>query len=475
METKKIDKYTYKVEPTGQMKVPLKVFVSEKMLPKLLEDNALQQGANVAVLPGIQKQSIMMPDAHQGYGFPIGGVAAFDAEKGCISPGGIGYDINCGVRLLTTPLSKDEIEPKIRELLESMFRNIPVGVGSTSSLRVSEAELDEILNTGTKWALRRGYATEEDLAHCEEGGSMESARADRVSNKAKQRGKKQIGTLGAGNHFIEVQYVDKIYDPDIARVFGIDHEGRIMVMIHTGSRGLGHQVCTDYLRRMEEELPQILLGLPDRELIYAPLGTKLAEDYFAAMSAAANFGWVNRQLIAYHVRKSFQEVFGGGIKLGMVYDVAHNIAKLEEHKIDGKRKSVYVHRKGATRAFGPGHPDVPEAYRKVGQPILLPGSMGTASYILVGTDKAAAETFASTPHGAGRALSRHAALKKFRGSQVKEDMEKANIYIKAGSMKGIAEEAPGVYKDIDDVAEVTAGAAIGRLVSRHRPMGVIKG
>ncbi|MEW5766152.1 MAG: RtcB family protein [bacterium] len=475
MKPKKIDQYTFMVEPTGQMKVPLKLFASEKMLPQLMEDNALQQGASVAVLPGIQKQSIMMPDAHQGYGFPIGGVAAFDAKEGCISPGGIGYDINCGVRLLSTPLSKDKVESKIRELLEAIFRNVPVGVGSKSGLRIREAELDELLNTGTKWALKRGYATEEDLAHCEEGGSMQSARADRVSNKAKQRGKNQIGTLGAGNHFIEVQYVDKIYDPGIARVFGIEHQNQIMVMIHSGSRGLGHQVCTDYLRRMEDEFSHLLSTLPDRELIYAPLGTKLAEDYFAAMSAAANFGWVNRQLIAFNVRKAFQEVFGGGLKLRMVYDVAHNIAKLEEHEVDGVRKSVYVHRKGATRAFGPGHPEVPEAYKKVGQPILLPGSMGTASYLLVGTDKAAAETFASTPHGAGRLLSRHAALKKFRGSQVKEDLEKEKIYVKGGSLKGIAEEAPGVYKDIEDVAEVTDGAGIGRLVSRLKPMGVIKG
>ena len=448
--------------------------LNEKLLNDI-EDEAIQQGINVATyLPGILKRSIMLPDAHTGYGFSIGGVAAVDGEKGCISPGGIGFDINCGVRLLATKLKKADVEPKIKDILEALFKNVPSGVGSESKLSLSKEELNKVLTNGTKWAVENKLGTEDDREHCESNGTMEGADPSKVSDRAKTRGHKQLGTLGAGNHFLEVQYVDEIYDKDIAEKFGIHEKGQVTVMIHCGSRGLGHQVCSDYLRKMEDTYPDVISKLPEKDLIYAPLGSKLAEDYFAAMKASANYAWCNRHIIAHWVRESFNQLFGKQ-EIKTVYDVAHNIAKEETHEIDGVKRKVIMHRKGATRSFPAGHPEVPKAYRSVGQPVLIPGSMGTASYVLVGTEKGMKETFGSTAHGAGRVMSRHGATKLFRGEKVKADLEKQHIYIKCASWKGISEEAPQVYKDIDEVVKVTVGAGIAKAVARLKPIGVVKG
>lgn len=476
IEPKKVTNYLFEIPKKGRMKVPVKIYASEKLIKKLGEDNSLQQGMNVACLPGIYKASIMLPDAHQGYGFSIGGVAAIDAEKGCISPGGIGFDINCGVRLLTTPLKKEDVEPKIGELLNSLFKNVPSGVGSESFIRLDDKQLDQVLVKGAQWAVENGYGFKEDLERCEEGGRMKQADSSKVSPKAKARGRKQLGSLGAGNHFLEVQVVDKIYDKKIAEAFGIKQEGQVTVMIHCGSRGLGHQVCSDYLRRMEESDPELMKSLPEKDLIYAKAGTQLANDYFGAMAASANFAWANRHIIMHQARKSFKEVFGTDPKeIKLVYDVAHNIAKMEEHEIDGVKRRVYVHRKGATRSLPPGHPNTPEVYKEVGQPVLIPGSMGTASYVLVGTENALKETFGSTAHGAGRVMSRSKAIKSFRSEQIKKELEQHNIYVKAASWKGITEEAPQVYKDIDEVVKVSHEAGIGNLVARLKPLGVVKG
>ncbi|MBN2142590.1 RtcB family protein, partial [Candidatus Woesearchaeota archaeon] len=449
VKARKVNDHMFEVPKTGKMNVPVWVFANEKLMKKIEEDKCLQQGVNVAMLPGIYKASMMMPDAHQGYGFSIGGVAAIDAENGCISPGGIGFDINCGVRMLTTPLTKEDVEPKIKELLDALFKNVPSGVGSESFIRLSDSELDAVLTRGAEWAVDKGYGSVDDLDKCEEGGRMKQADASKITMKAKARGRKQLGTLGAGNHFLEVQVVDKIYDKHVAEVFGVKHEGQIVVMIHCGSRGLGHQVCSDYLRKMEEDDPALAASLPEKDLIYAKAGTQLAADYLAAMAASANFAWANRHIIAHQVRKSFQQVFGTDPKdIKPVYDVAHNIAKVEEHVIDGVKRKVYVHRKGATRSFPAGSPEIPEAYREVGQPVLLPGSMGTSSYVLVGTKDALENTFGSTAHGAGRVMSRAEAIRTFRSDEVTANLEKLKIHIKAASRKGIVEEAPEVYKNV---------------------------
>ncbi len=475
MKLEKINDYSYKVEKEGKMNVPLVIYANDKLIKKMESDGALEQGVNVAsCLPGIYDKSIMLSDAHRGYGFSIGGVAAIDSECGCITPGGIGFDINCGVRILTTNLSKEKVESKIKELLEVIFKNVPSGVGSESSIRLTDEQLEDVLKKGARWAVENGYGVEDDLEFCEENGEMKSADPSVVSQKAKSRGRKQLGTLGAGNHFLEVQIVDKIFDSDSGKTYGFDSEGKIAVMIHCGSRGLGHQVCSDYLRKMEDEFPDVMSSLPEKDLIYAPAGTKIADDYFKAMSAAANYAWANRHIIAHFVRKSFNEVFGD-VEMNTVYDVAHNIAKLEEHEIDGSVKKVWVHRKGATRAFGPGRVEVPEKYREVGQPVLIPGSMGTSSWVLSGTEKAMEETFGSSAHGAGREMSRFAAKKQYRGEDVKKELELRNIFVKAASWKGISEEAPGAYKDISDVIEVTDKAGIAKKVVKLIPLGVIKG
>jgi len=472
---KKISDSEFIIEKEGDMNVPVKIFSSDKLLESLSKDKSLTQCVNVAKLPGIYSAAMVMPDGHQGYGFPIGGVAAFDTTKGIITPGGIGFDINCGVRLLVTPLKKSDIEPKIHELLESLFKNVPSGVGSENKIKLSDEELDEILNTGCNWALRKGYAFPEDLEVTESNGCMSSADASCVSPRAKARGRKQSGSLGSGNHFLEIQVVDEIFDEKIAKVFGLE-KNQIVIMIHTGSRGLGHQVCSDYIRLMEEDNIEIANSLPDRDLIYAKANSPMANQYFKAMSATANFAWCNRQVIAHFVRESFSEIFNIDPKsIKQVYDVAHNIAKKEIHSINGKSVEVYVHRKGATRAFPANHPDIPLKYQEVGQPVLLPGSMGTASYVLVGTETAMEKSFGSTAHGAGRVMSRHEAIKSFNGDQITKELEDKKIYVLAASKKGICEEAPQVYKDVDEVVKVSENAGLTKTVAKVLPFGVIKG
>ncbi len=476
MRIKKINNCVFEVEKEGAMKVPVRIFASDKLLDKMKEDGCINQGVNVASsLPGIQVASIMMPDAHQGYGFSIGGVAAVDADEGCISPGGIGFDINCGVRVLTTNLTKDDVEPKIDSLLDNLFKKVPPGVGGQSLLRLSDDELDEVLSRGAAWAVDKGFGNADDLKHCEEEGFLSSADPSKVSPRAKARGRKQLGTLGAGNHFLEIQVVDEIFDEETAKVFGITKKGQVLVMIHCGSRGLGHQVCSDYLRRMEDSYPDIVSSLPDKDLVYAPANSQLAKDYFAAMCAAANFAWANRHIIGHQVRTAFKEVFGDGVVVNTLYDVAHNIAKLEKHIINGVKKKVWVHRKGATRAFGPGNPEIPLDYRVVGQPVLIPGSMGTASYVLVGTNESMSLSFGSTAHGAGRLMSRKKANESWRGEDVKKELESHNIHVKAASWRGVSEEAPKAYKDVDEVVRVSHEAGIANLVVKVIPLGVVKG
>ncbi|MEM3402727.1 MAG: RtcB family protein [Candidatus Hadarchaeales archaeon] len=460
------------------MRVPARIYADREMLDEMRKDLTLEQAANVSFLQGIYKYSITLPDGHQGYGFPIGGVAATDAETGVISPGGIGYDIDCGVRLLRTNFHRKDVEPKIRPLVETLFRNVPSGLGSTGHVKLTPAQLDDVLKLGARWAVENGFGWEEDLERLEERGEMKEANPANVSREAKQRGFPQLGSLGSGNHFLEVQVVDKIYDRDVAKKFGIEEEGQVMVMIHTGSRGLGHQVCSDYLRLMERVVHRYGIRLPDRELVNVPFRSAEGQAYFSAMAAAANFAWANRQMIAHWVRQSFEQVFGKDAEsmgLHIVYDVAHNIAKIEEHKVDGEKRKVVVHRKGATRAFGPGHPEIPAIYREVGQPVLIPGDMGTASYVLVGSQQAMEETFGSTAHGAGRHLSRTAALGHYRGEEVRRRLEGQGIFVKAAKISVIAEEAPEAYKDVDKVAEISDRAGIARRVVRLVPIGVAKG
>jgi len=460
------------------MRVPSIIFADEFLLEKMKGDLTLVQAANVACLPGIQKYSIVMPDGHQGYGFPIGGVAAMDPEEdGVISPGGVGYDINCGVRVIRTDLDIKDVKPKLRELIDEIFRNVPSGLGSTGKVRVSIQELDRVLNEGVRWAVEKGYAWPEDPEHIEEHGSWDLADASAVSMRAKRRGAEQLGTLGSGNHFLEIQVVDKIYDPEKAKVMGITHEGQVMVMIHTGSRGLGHQVASDYLMIMERAMRKYGIRPPDRELASVPIKSPEGQRYMKAMAAAANFAWTNRQLITYWTRESFKRVFHTDPdKLGMrlVYDVAHNIAKVEEHDVDGKRKTLVVHRKGATRAFPPGHPQIPKDYQSIGQPVLIPGSMGTASYILAGVPTGARAWY-TAPHGAGRWMSRAAAKRTKSYHQVVAELERKGILLRASNRATVVEEMPEAYKDVDRVAFVAEKVGIAKIVVRLRPIAVTKG
>jgi len=460
------------------MRVPAIVYADERMLQLTRRDLSLEQAANVATLPGIYKASLAMPDIHQGYGFPIGGVAAFDAYEGILSPGGVGFDINCGVRLLRTNLTYDEIKPKLKDLIEVIFRNVPSGVGSQGKIRLTPGQLDDVIVGGAKWAIENGYGWDKDLQHIEENGQMTSADPDKISYKAKSRGAPQLGTLGAGNHFLEIQIVKEIYEPEIARAFGIEKVGQVIVMIHTGSRGFGHQICSDYLEILQRAMHRYNIHVPDRELAAVPASSKEGEDYFAAMSGGANYAWANRQMITHWVRESFAQVFRQDpedLGLEIIYDVAHNIAKLEEHEVDGKRVKVFVHRKGATRAFPAGHPAIPQDYRKYGQPVLIPGSMGTGSYILVGTEIAMKETFGSTCHGAGRVMSRAQATRNFRGHQIVRDLSEKGIYVRAMSMRVVAEEAPAAYKSVDHVVDIVHKAGISKKVAKMVPIGVVKG
>jgi tRNA-splicing ligase RtcB len=461
------------------MRVPGLVLASAELLEKMKTDRTLDQCANVAHLPGIYKYSITLPDGHEGYGFPIGGVAAIDYEQGVISPGGVGYDINCGVRLLTTNMAEGDIRPKLAELATTIFSNVPSGLGSRrKDFRVTPTELDRVSREGVQWIIEQGYGWKEDIDHCEETGCMKDAEPNKVSSTAKSRGVTQLGTLGSGNHFLEIQKVDKIYDPQTAKVFGITHEGQVTVMIHCGSRGFGHQICSDYLRVMERAVHKYKIELPDRELACAPGTSDEAKDYYQAMACAVNYAFVNRQVIAHWVRQSFEQVLKKpaetfGLKL--VYDVAHNIAKIEEHNVNGQTKKVWIHRKGATRAFPPNHQAIPSDYKAVGQPVIIPGSMGTSSWLLVGTTKAMEITFGSTAHGAGRMLSRAAAKRQFWGGEIKKSLESRGMVIRAASQVVLAEEADPAYKDVDKVAEVSDKIGIATRVVRVVPLAVIKG
>jgi len=479
LKLERISEYEWRI-PKGAkpcMNTDAIIFADEYLLEKMESDLTLDQAANVACLPGIKLYSYVMPDGHQGYGFPIGGVAGFDVEEGVISPGGVGYDINCGVRVLRTNLSVEDVKPRLKDLVDTLFRNVPSGVGSTGQLKLSFKDLDEVLEYGVKWAIEHGFGWERDAEHTEERGSMKGARADKVSKVAKQRGHEQLGTLGAGNHFLEIQVVDRIYDPEIAKVMGITHVGQITVMVHTGSRGLGHQVASDYLQIMERAMRKYGINVPDRELAALPFKSPEAQDYFAAMAAAANFAWTNRQIITHWVRESFRKVFRQdpeALGMELIYDVAHNIAKIEEHIVNGEKYKVVVHRKGATRAFPPGHPEIPSDYSSIGQPVLIPGSMGTASYILVGTPHGA-RTWYSAPHGAGRWLSRGDAIRTQPPEKVIEELSSKGVVLRAATRRVISEEAPEAYKDVDRVVLVAEKVKIAKPVVRLIPIGVVKG
>ncbi|MDY6836987.1 MAG: RtcB family protein [Thermodesulfobacteriota bacterium] len=478
IRVEKIDDFRWLIPRTGRMRTEGLVYADETMLAAIKKDASLQQVANVACLPGIVGRSMAMPDIHWGYGFPIGGVAAFDMDEGIISPGGVGYDINCGVRLLRSSLEAKEIKDHIPTLVNALFRNIPSGVGSRrKDLKLSAKQMDEVLAKGVKWALSHGYGTAADLQHIEEEGCIAGARPDYVSERACKRGKEQLGTLGSGNHFVEVGFVEELYDEAAATALSL-FRGQMTVIVHTGSRGLGHQVCDDYIKRMLTASGKYNIHLPDKQLCCAPLTSKESRQYLAAMACAANFAFCNRQTITHWVRETFQQVLAMGpndLELDLVYDVCHNMAKIETHKVDGKERKLCVHRKGATRAFPPHSRLIPEAYQQVGQPVLIPGDMGRYSYVLVGTEGAMKETFGSTCHGAGRRLSRHQAKKVAKGRAIVRELEDQGIYVRGAGKGTISEEISEAYKDVSDVVNVVHHAGIGKKVAKLRPMGVIKG
>ena len=473
----KIDKYRWEVPKTGRMKVPGMIYSSEVLLKGEAQQEPLKQVSNVATLPGILKASLAMPDMHWGYGFPIGGVAAFDWKEGVVSPGGVGYDINCGVRLAATALDEPSVRPRLVELVNALYRDIPCGVGSTGSIKLSVAEEKKVLMNGSRWAVSKGYGDESDLAHTEDGGCLADADPAIVSERALKRGQKQLGTLGSGNHFLEIGVVDRIYDEEAARTMGL-YPDQITLLIHSGSRGFGYQICDDFLGRMTKAMKSVDFDLPDRQLACAPIQSEDGRRYLRAMACAANYAWANRQILLHHSRRVFEKVLALGprdLSMRLVYDVCHNIAKRETHVIDGKNRETCVHRKGATRSFGPGHPAVCDTYRRIGQPTLIPGDMGTASYVMVGTQKAMEETFGSTCHGAGRILSRKAAQKMSRGRTIHRELEDKGILVRWTGRSTLAEEMPDAYKDVTQVVEVVHGAGLSRKVAKLRPIAVVKG
>ena len=476
-EIKKIDEWRFLIPKTGAMRVPGLIFSSSELMPNIKGDQSLQQVVNVATLPGIVKHALAMPDIHWGYGFPIGGVAAFTMEEGIISPGGVGYDINCGVRLLTTSLLADEIRPRIKELVSALFKAIPTGVGSRGRIRLSKEEQRKVAVEGASWAVRKGLGTKEDLDRTEDHGVMKEADPAVVSDRAFKRGHDELGTLGSGNHFLEIQIVDEIYDQKRANAFDL-FEGQLAVLIHTGSRGFGHQICDDFIKGMGTQVKESGFDLPDRQLACAYVRSDMGRRYLSAMACAANYAWANRQIIMHWTRETFEKVLQvnpNDLKMEPLYDVCHNIAKIEKHIVDGKEVTLCVHRKGATRSLPPGHPDVPERYRKVGQPVLIPGDMGTYSYVLAGSQKAMEETFGSTCHGAGRLLSRRQAIKVAKGRAIHRELEDKGIFVQSRGRRTLQEEISEAYKDVSLVVEAVHMAGLATKVARLRPLGVIKG
>jgi len=463
MQIEKIDDHRWLIPRTYKpgMQTDALIFANEQLLEAIRKDESLEQAANVAMLPGIVGRALAMPDIHQGYGFPIGGVAAFDMEHGVVSPGGVGFDINCGVRLLGTSLTIEDVRPKLREIVHQVYRDVPAGTGKSSQLSLSDQDLNRILEKGPRWAIENDAGSEADLDNTEEHGCISGADAFAVSSKAKQRGKPQIGTLGSGNHFVEIQVVDEVFDISTAAKYQLD-AGRITILIHTGSRGLGHQVCSDYVSQLDDAMRRYNLHVPDRQLACAPIRSPEGQRYLQAMAASANFAWTNRQYIAHAVRGAFKRIFGDSVRMPLIYDVAHNIAKQETHTVDGKPRSVLVHRKGATRAFP-------------NQPVFIPGSMGTASYFLLGQDGALRESFGSACHGAGRVLSRSAAKKGITAKEIQKELQSRGIIVESQTREGLTEERPEAYKDIESVVEVVHDAGLASRVARLKPVGVIKG
>ena len=478
-DMKRISDYEWEIPKSYRqdMRVPVRIFATRRMLEEATVDESLQQAVNSATLPGLVGHVVVMPDMHQGYGFPIGGVAATRYPDGVISPGGIGYDINCGVRLLASQIEFEVIEDQLDGLASALNHYCPSGVGTEGQVRVKENELERVCREGSRWALKQGFASEMDLRRTEENGCLEGADPGKVSKRARERGLAQIGTLGAGNHFLEIDVVEQVFDAQAARVMGLA-EGCLAVQIHCGSRGFGHQICTDYVNEFQGAVKRYDIRLPDRELVCAPLSSPEGQNYLAAMRCAANYAFANRQVLAHFARKAFEEVLAGKVKdwhLNQVYDIAHNMGKIETHVVDGETVKVCVHRKGATRAFGPGYEGLPEEYREIGQPVLVPGSMGTASWVMVGTQASMERSFGSSCHGAGRTMSRSQAKKKVRGEELRSELESRGIHIRARSMSGLAEEAPQAYKDVDDVVGTVVGAGIARKVARLVPVAVVKG
>ncbi|MDH3780665.1 MAG: RtcB family protein [Nitrosopumilus sp.] len=476
---RKIGENQYQIDADSNlgMKVPVRIYADEPLLQKMLSDRTIMQAQNVASIPGIVSHSVVLPDGHEGYGFPVGGVAAMDAEEGMISPGGVGYDINCGVRLLRSNLTEQTVRSKLKELVTDLFSSIPSGVGSKGAVKLTHSELDEVLVNGVNWAIDHGYGSSDDSSVCEENGQIQNADPNAVSDKARKRGAPQLGSLGSGNHFLEVQKVAEIHDEEAANRMGIK-EGTITILIHCGSRGFGHQVCSDYLRVAEQAMEKYDINLPDRELACVPNNSDEGESYRKAMFAALNFAWSNRQMLTHWTRNSFQRVFNqseSDLDMKLVYDVAHNIAKVEKHKIDGKERNLVVHRKGATRAFPANHNEVPSKYRDLGQPVLVPGSMGTASWVLLGQPNSMDLSFGSTAHGAGRTMSRSKARKNYTEENVKKSLNDNGIFIKALTRDGVVEEAPQAYKDVDAVVNVSHNLGIATKVAKLVPIGVIKG
>lgn len=477
LNIEQVDEYRFRVPKEGNMRVDGIVYANDKIIKDIKKDQSLQQVVNVATLPGIVNASLAMPDIHEGYGFPIGGVAAFD-ETGVISPGGVGYDINCGVRVIRSNLRHEEISGLMRELVNTLFRNIPTGVGShRKDLKLGIYELESLLKDGAHWAVSNGYGWQKDLDHIEEGGCIKGADPAEVSQRALERGRSQVGTLGSGNHFVEVDLISEVYDEELARGLGLE-QGGIAIQVHTGSRGLGYQVCDDFIGIMIEAARRYGIDLADRQLCCAPLDAEEGRRYFAAMACAANFAFANRQMITHWIRESFSSVLDKSpekLGLDLIYDVCHNIAKFEDHIVNGRTKRLCVHRKGATRALPPGHPQTPEAYKAIGQPVLIPGDMGRNSYVLVGTEAASTETFASSCHGAGRLMSRSKASKTVRGKNIVKTMQDLGVIVKASGWRTLAEEIPEAYKDVTEVVDVVHNAGIARKVVQLRPLGVIKG